>query len=416
MLTDVTLSQIPELSEFVDDDNDDNANTNDNLLADDSELDLLRRDCEQGHATSFTSEHAGQSSTEHNHTDIKLDFQTRTQPTSTRHPQTQIPGIRVGALDTVTNTRIYESQRKIGGIAGKLASYSQRPPSLPKPVFPTNSTISDESLPRHRSSTPTPEPTVLITAEPDQTAIPPVSASAHIPIQTHPDARSPSPPPEQPPQGSPKNVENDEQEELEVADITITVADADSDSNSPASKRDDNAKVDSNSMLSHSHQGEHVKPVFSPMRRGTKRSIDLDEAADDSIGEQDGEADEQAYGDMVMDDSDTEMEMDLHMNAEERGGHTKKDVQSKGGRTHVVRGNKTDNRKDDPLRKKNKIPESTSTRTLPAKRTKYVPRSASTSVTSASSTTMTTSKITSAKARIRSGAGGDTPTAWNRED
>ncbi|KAI5983216.1 hypothetical protein EDD15DRAFT_1912305 [Pisolithus albus] len=372
MLTDVTLSQIPELSEFVDDDND--ANTNDNLLADDSEFDLLRRDCERGHATSFTSEHADQSSTEHNHTDTRLDFETCTQPISTRQPQTQIPRIRAGALDTVTNTRVYESQRKVGGIDGKLASYSQRPPSLPKPVFPTHSTISDESLPRHRSSTP--EPSVLITAEPDQAAIPPVSSSAHIPIQTHPDVPSPSPPPEQPPQGSPKNVENDEQEEIEVADITITIADADSDSDShlAASKWADNANVDSNSMLTHSYQGEHVKPVFSPMRRGMKRSIDLDEAADDGIGERDGEADEQAYGDMVMDDSDAEMETDLHMSAKERDGHTKKDVQTKGGRTRTLQDGKTKNRQGHPLRKNDKVPESTSTRTLPAKRTKYVPR------------------------------------------
>ncbi|KAI6004682.1 hypothetical protein EDD15DRAFT_2359409 [Pisolithus albus] len=378
------------------------------LRADNSEVDLLRRDCEEGHATSFTSEHAGQSGAEHNHTDTKLDFETCTQPISTRQPQTQIPRIRVGALGTVTNTRICESQRKVGGIAGKLASYSQRSPSLPKSVFPTHSTISDEFLPRHRSSTPTPGPTVLVTAEPDQTAIPPVSSSAHIPIQTHPDAPSPSPPPEQPPQGSPKNAENDEQEELEVADITITVADADSDSDSnlAASKWADNANVHSNSMLMHSYQGEHVKPVFSPMRRGTKRSIDLDEAADDGIRERDGEADEQVYGDVVMDDSDTEMETDLDMSAKERGGHTKKDVQIKGGRTRTVQDGRTKNRQDDPLRKKEKIPESTSTRTLPAKRTKYVPKSASTSVTSISSTTMTTSKMTSTKARIRSGAGG----------
>ncbi|KAI6037312.1 hypothetical protein BKA83DRAFT_4174762, partial [Pisolithus microcarpus] len=213
-----------------------------------------------------------------------------------RQPQTQIPRIRVGALDTVTNTRIYESQYKVSGTAGKLAPYSQRPPSLPKPVFLTHSTISDESLPRHRSSTPTPEPTVVSTVELDQTVIAP-----------------------------------------------------------------------------------HVKLVFSSMRRSTKRSIGLDEAADDSIGEQGGEADGQLYGDVVMDDSDAEMEMGLDMSAKER--------------CH-------------PLRKKDEILESTTTRTLLAKRTKYVPRPASTSVTSTSSTTMTTSKITSTKARIRSGAGG----------
>ncbi|KAI6004650.1 hypothetical protein EDD15DRAFT_2216488 [Pisolithus albus] len=112
------------------------------------------------------------------------------------------------------------------------------------------------------------------------------AASAHTPIQTHPDAPSPSPPPEQPPQGSPKN-------ELEVADITITIADADSDSNVPASKCADNTKADSNSLPMHPRQGA---------------------SADDGVGEHDGEADEQAYGDMVMDDSDTEMETDLHMN------------------------------------------------------------------------------------------------------
>ncbi|KIK11815.1 hypothetical protein PISMIDRAFT_689996 [Pisolithus microcarpus 441] len=60
----------------------------------------------------------------YNHTDIKLDFKTRTQPTSARQPQPQIRICR-GALDTVTNTRIYESQRKVSGIAGKLMPYSQ---------------------------------------------------------------------------------------------------------------------------------------------------------------------------------------------------------------------------------------------------------------------------------------------------
>ncbi|KAI6017693.1 hypothetical protein BKA83DRAFT_4323125, partial [Pisolithus microcarpus] len=242
---------------------------NGGFRADDPEFDLPGRD------QKLVSEHAGQSSAE---------------------PQRQIPRIRVGALDTVTNTRIYESQYKVSGTAGKLAPYSQRPPSLPKPVFLTHSTISDESLPRHRSSTPTPEPTVVSTVELVQTVIAP-----------------------------------------------------------------------------------HVKLVFSPMRRSTKRSIGLDEAADDSIGEQGGEADGQLYGDVVMDDSDAEMEMGLDMSAKER--------------CH-------------PLRKKDEIPESTTTRTLLAKRTKYVPRPASTSVTSTSSTTMTTSKITSTKARIRSGAGG----------
>ncbi|KAI6004668.1 hypothetical protein EDD15DRAFT_2216633 [Pisolithus albus] len=147
------------------------------------------------------------------------------QSTSTRQPQTQIPRIRVGALDAVTNTRI------------------------------------DESLPK-RSPPP-----------------PHHAASAHTPIQTHPDVPSPSPPSEQPPQGSPKNVENDEKEELEVADIMTTIADADSDSNVPASKCADNTKADSNSLPTHPRQG----------------------------ASQDGEVDGQMYGDAVMDDSDAEI-------------------------------------------------------------------------------------------------------------
>ncbi|KAI6017680.1 hypothetical protein PISMIDRAFT_18937 [Pisolithus microcarpus 441] len=203
-----------------------------------------------------------------------------------------------------------DSTYTLGGIAGKLASYSQRPPSLPKPVFPTRSTISDESLPRHRSSTPTPEPTVLSTAELDQIAIPPVPASVHIPIQTHPDA---PPPPEQSLQGSPKMSRMTNRRSLKR----------------PTSR--------SRCGCGFGLEREHVKFVFSPMRRGTKRSIDLDEAADDSIGERGGEADGQLYGDVVMDDSDAEMETDLDASAKERGGHTKKDVQTKGGQRQDTR-------------------------------------------------------------------------------
>ncbi|KIK15539.1 hypothetical protein PISMIDRAFT_16460 [Pisolithus microcarpus 441] len=47
----------------------------------------------------------------YNHTDIKLDFKTCMQPTSARQPQPQIC-ICLGALDKVTNTRIYESRHK----------------------------------------------------------------------------------------------------------------------------------------------------------------------------------------------------------------------------------------------------------------------------------------------------------------
>ncbi|KAI6004681.1 hypothetical protein EDD15DRAFT_1016422 [Pisolithus albus] len=87
----------------------------------------------------------------------------------------------------------------------------------------------------------------------------------------------------------------------------ITITDADSDSNVPPSKWADNTKVDSNSMPAHPCQGEHAKPVFRPMRRGTKRSIDLDEAADGGIGEQDGGVDEQVHTDVDVDDSDAEI-------------------------------------------------------------------------------------------------------------
>ncbi|KIK17092.1 hypothetical protein PISMIDRAFT_685625, partial [Pisolithus microcarpus 441] len=119
----------------------------------------------------------------YNHTDVKLDFKMRTQPTSARQPQPRIR-IRLGALDTVTNTRIYESQHKVSGIAGKLAPYSQQPSSLPETVFPTDSTISDEAMSTHRSNTPTPDPTILTTAEPEETAIPPMPTLTHTPIQT----------------------------------------------------------------------------------------------------------------------------------------------------------------------------------------------------------------------------------------
>ncbi|KAI6037336.1 hypothetical protein PISMIDRAFT_18180 [Pisolithus microcarpus 441] len=188
--------------------------------------------------------------------------------------------------------------------------------------------------------------------------------SAHIPIQAHPDA---PPPPEQLPQGSSRNVENDEQEELEVANITIADADADSDSNVPASKWADNTNVDSNSMLTHSRQGEHVKLMFSPMQCGMKRSIDLDEATDDSIGEQGGEVDGQLYGDVVMDSSDAEMETGLDMSAKERCEHTKKDVLTKDGHVHTVQDGRTKNCQGHPLWKKDEIPESTTMRTLLAK-------------------------------------------------
>ncbi|KAI6156341.1 hypothetical protein EDD17DRAFT_1626659 [Pisolithus thermaeus] len=414
MLTDVTLSQIPELSEFVDDDN---ANADD-LLADDSEFDLLRRDCEQGHATSFASEH-GQSSTEVKHTDIKLDFDSRTQSAklpSTRQPQTQIPRIRAGALDTVTNTKIHESQRKDGGIAGKLVSYSQRLPSLHKTIFPTNSTISDEPMSTRRSGTPTPEPTILTPTEPDETAIHPLPTHTHAPTHSHPDMPSHYPLTEHPPQGSGNNVENDEEEELEVADITITIADADSDSNLPPSNHADNTNMDSNSLLTQSLGGEHVKLVFSPMRRGTKRSIDPDEAAGDGNRKEDSEVDEQVCGETDMDGSDTEKKTDLHMGvrlgSKKRSGQAEKHGQTKGGRTRAVQGGRTENRKDGPLQKKGKIPESPSVKTLPAKRAKYVPRSASASTTSITSTVASTSNMptnaamtAATKVRIRSGAG-----------
>ncbi|KAI6110864.1 hypothetical protein EDD16DRAFT_1223234 [Pisolithus croceorrhizus] len=295
-------------------------------------------------------------------------------------------------------------------------SYSQRLPSLPKTVLPSNSTISDEPVSTRRSSTPTPEATTLTPTEPDQMAIHPVPTHTHIPIHSHPDVPSPSPPPEQRPQGSDNDVENDGEDELEVANITITIGDADSDSDLPPSNRVDKTNVDSNSLLMQSLGGEHVKPVFSPMRRGTKRGIDPDEAAGDGNPKEDSEVDEQVCGGMDMDGSDTEMKMDLHMGvrlgSEERSGHAEKHGQAKGGRTRTVQGGRTENRKDGPLQKKGKIPESPSVKTLPAKRTKYVPRSASVSTTSITSTMASTSNMptstamtTMTKARIRSGAG-----------
>ncbi|KAI6037242.1 hypothetical protein BKA83DRAFT_4120776 [Pisolithus microcarpus] len=114
------------------------------------------------------------------------------------------------------------------------------------------------------------------------------------------------------------------------------------------------------------------------MWRGTKRSINLDEAADDDIGEEDSDADEQEeYGEMVTDDLGIEMEMDLHvgvnLGSEERGGRTEKDGQTRGGCACAVQAGRTKNRHGDPLQKKGKILESTSMRTLPAKQTKYCP-------------------------------------------
>ncbi|KAI6037232.1 hypothetical protein PISMIDRAFT_533087 [Pisolithus microcarpus 441] len=166
-------------------------------------------------------------------------------------------------------------------------------------------------------------------------------------------------------------------------------------------------------MLMPFHRGKHVEPMLSPMRRGTKRSINLDEAADDDTGEEDSDADEQEeYGEMVMDDLGVEMETDVHvgvnLGSEEWGGHTEKDGQTGGGRARAVQAGRTKNCHGDPLQKKGKIRESTSTRTLPAKQTKYVPRSAYASSTTASTSNMTTNAAmnTVTKARNRLGAGG----------
>ncbi|KAI6017760.1 hypothetical protein PISMIDRAFT_17589 [Pisolithus microcarpus 441] len=114
--------------------------------------------------------------------------------------------------------------------------------------------------------------------------------------------------------------------------------------------------------------------MLSPMWHGTKRSINLDEAADNDIGEEDSKVDEQEeYGEMVMDDLGVEMETDLHMGvnlgSEEWSGHIEKDGQTRGGRAWAVQAGRTKNHHGDPLQKKGKILESTSTRTLPAKQT-----------------------------------------------
>ncbi|KAI6140277.1 hypothetical protein BKA82DRAFT_1003533 [Pisolithus tinctorius] len=441
MLTDLTLSQIPDLSR---------ASSEDNLLADDSDFDLLRRDYEQGLVASFASEqpsprpttrgifkaktnkssllrppstistnspskntrvvhkttrqfaeHQPDPDTENvlsqdilrrvranksrrsaiEATDVpyaythpvhaKLDARVQsTKPPSTRQTQSQIPRI------ADTNLKDYECQSS----DGSRARLPRRNAPTPEAAsLPTTGPV-DEILPVHRVNTPTPEATNLATAGLHGADVPPIPAPTHIPTQPYPDTSSPSFPPQQLPKASSNNMEDDEQEELEVADITISIAD--SDSESTTSKSPNNTNVNSNSIPTRYLEQERVQTVFSPMRRGTKRSTDGNqEAADEGNREEDGE------------DGETNLRMDVQLSAERDG------TGGEGGPTCMAEHETKRSKKVHP-QKKVKVSESTSAKTLPAKRTKYVPRSATACI---SSTATSTSKMTT---MAKAGAGG----------
>ncbi|KAI5987912.1 hypothetical protein F5J12DRAFT_866491 [Pisolithus orientalis] len=438
MLTDLTLSQIPDLSR---------ASSEDNLLADDSDFDLLRRDYEQGLVASFASEqpsprpstrgifkaktnrssllrppstistnspskntravhkttrqfaeHQPDRNTENvlSHdilrrvranksgrsaieaTDVpcaythpvhsKLDAQIQsTKPPSTRQTQSQIP--RIADKD-------YESQSG----DGSRARLPRRNAPAPEVVsLPTAGPV-DENLPVHRVNTPTPEATNLATAGLHGADVPPIPAPTHIPTQPYPDTSSPSFPPQQLPKGPSDNMEDDEQEELEVADITMSIAD--SDSESTTSKSPNSTDVNSDSIPTRSLEQERVQTVFSPMRRGTKRSTDGNqEAANEGNREEDGE------------DGQTNLRMDVQLSAE-KGGTGGED-----GPTCMAEHETKRSKKVHP-QKKVRVSESTSAKTLPAKRTKYVPRSATACISSTATSSL--KMTTTAKA----GAGG----------
>ncbi|KAI6009646.1 hypothetical protein F5J12DRAFT_891776 [Pisolithus orientalis] len=111
---------------------------------------------------------------------------------------------------------------------------SNKPPSTPRKNsltpevtgLPTARPV-DEILPVHRINALTPEATNLAMTALHETDIPPIPAPTHIPTQPHPGTPSSSFPPQQLPQVSSDDIEDDEQEELEMADIMISIADSD---------------------------------------------------------------------------------------------------------------------------------------------------------------------------------------------
>ncbi|KAI6140314.1 hypothetical protein BKA82DRAFT_31077 [Pisolithus tinctorius] len=171
---------------------------------------------------------------------------------------------------------------------------SDKPPSTPRKNSPTPEVTGlptarpvDEILPIHRINAPTPEATDLAMTGLHEADIPPILAPTHIPTQPHPGMSSSSFPPQHLPQGSSDDIEDDEQEELEVADTMISIADSDSESTTFKSLNSTN--MNSNSIPTWHLEREPVKTVYSPMRRGTKRSIDGNrEAAGEGNREEDG--------------------------------------------------------------------------------------------------------------------------------
>ncbi|KAI6027148.1 hypothetical protein EDC04DRAFT_2718040 [Pisolithus marmoratus] len=158
--------------------------------------------------------------------------------------------------------------------------------------------------------------------------------------------------------------------------------------------------MESNSVLTHYPEKEHV---FSPMRPGTKRSIDGNEGAgDEKNWEEEDEDDKKGPESTGMGDSDAEVETGLHMGVdlalERRSGRLEKNGEIEGGGTHMAQGShEAKNGKSDRPQKKGRTPKSTSVQTLPAKRTKYIPRPASATAMTISNTTASTSTMTTTK-------------------
>ncbi|KAI6037803.1 hypothetical protein EDC04DRAFT_2700040 [Pisolithus marmoratus] len=169
--------------------------------------------------------------------------------------------------------------------------------------------------------------------------------------------------------------------------------------------------VEPSSVLTRYPEREHV---FSPMRRGTKRSIDGNEgAADEKNWEEEVEDDKKGHEPTGMGDSDAELETDLRVGVDlgaERSEPCERNGEAEGGRTHMAQGtHEAKNGKSDRPQKQGRMPKSTSVQTLPAKRTKYIPRPASATVTTISNTTTSTSTMTTVtKAGDRTGTGGKT--------
>ncbi|KAI6009625.1 hypothetical protein F5J12DRAFT_44626 [Pisolithus orientalis] len=257
----------------------------------------------------------------------KLDLDTQiqsTKPHSTRQAQIQIARIRDSA-DTIPRimrariclAAVMEVLHNSPGVphfirapfftlcADPLFAYSfpkatfpvtsDKPLSTPKKNSPTPEVTSlptarpvDEILPVHRINALTPEATNLAMTALHETVISPIPAPTHIPTQPHSGMPSSSFPPQQLPQVSSDDIEDDEQEELEVADIMISIADSDSESTTSKSRNSTN--VNSNSIPTRHLEREHVKTVYSPMRRSTKRNIDGNqEATGEGNREEDGE-------------------------------------------------------------------------------------------------------------------------------